>query len=1856
MKKTAMNYKKNHNHRILFFFTFLCFLFLNFQLKAQTSIAQWTFEADTISSSTSNSPILTAGSLSTADIGALTTNSSFTAYHSNASSVWTIPTTYGSLSKQSLLVDHWSNNDYFQFKLSTLAFSGISITWDQRGSNTGPQNFKLQYSVDGQNFSDVPNSITNYTYSVANETWGDNIALTSASRRTANLSSLTNLNNRDSVFFRITQVAGTVSIIGGAIGSTGTSNVDNFTVTGFSLNYYWNGASSTTPGTTGVTAYGGDGNWGTTGAWVTPTNPGTAANWTDNVNAIFGGTGDNVVLDANRTALSCQFNVDGYALSTNAVGPINLVSSISLANNSNLTLNPNFNLGTPSSGRMGIGSVIGSGSSSINLQTARSVIPIATRVDLTSGAQINVPTNIFSAGIAGDSSLVGYCASAATDVIINGNITNNSFSTTLIGTSSDVSSNITINGKITGTAGLQFSAGLSGGKGIVLLKAKNNYLGKTYFNAASTNATIKMGIDSALPFTTKVKMGLTSSNGGIWDLNGYNQFISSLTNGTGGGYITNNGLNDATLTVSGSDNPGDFGLAINDGSKKISIVRAGTGTLALTNANNGYSGSTTISGGVLSISNDRNIGAVPASATAGILNLNGGKLSLLGSFNINSNRGIALGGTYDTIDIAQGQTSTFAGILAGAGNITKSGLGNLTLNGTNTYSGTTTIAGGSLTFTKDANFGVVPSSFTSGMITLNGGKLIDNAVNSYDTIHANRGINLVANTSDTIEVNSTNLVYAGKITGSGNLVKTGNGVLILSGANDFTGSITINSGAIQLNSINTLTANNNVIINNSGSQLSVNAKQSLNDITINSGGELYVANNLDTLTVSGTCRNNTGTINANGSVLKFTSLENNSGTINANFLPGSFSTINISGSLNMNNGTINISNSDTLNIKPNASFNMSTGTFNVSNLATLTIDTAVIATLTGGTIYIADGGIFNEKCALPQGSTYTIDNNGTVIVGPSNTTQYFPGNGVTISNIDSLIINNSTSKGGVLLNKNISNLTTLLKINSGCTFDAQTYTLAGPASLFLSGTSSNLRLAKNDVTLPELTGAYNTSTGNGGTIVFYGTGTQTLRAGAGRSPGYDYYNFTSDTIYNHTVIFPANDSIGIKGSFNPGIKTTTYSVGSGNTFTYKGTSAQIIRDFPYYSLVLAGSGTKTVDSVNFYTVSNGVSVIDSLKIGAGFALTLNMYGNSGVPATSKARNITLKSSATKTARIYFAPGATTNIGYGSGSTSTNYTTGPYGFILERYVPAKKAWRLMANPLKDTTFQFGATSGVYYKPLSSSISSCWQEGQVTNGNSPASFTSGLGTIITNGTSQLNGFDQGPNSSSSIKYYDSSLNTWSAISSTNSKITDHPGYLLYVRGDRNIAATSGSTPNNTVLRSKGVIARGKQTAKFTFINNGTDARYRLVGNPYPSAVNFHSTTKTAGVNDKYYLWDPELGGANGVGAYVSFIWNGNSYDKSPSNSSLPTNGTIESGAAFFVQFNNAIDSIIFYETDKVASSSSTAFGRSNDQSKKMILNLNGVNADGTVYPADGVLLSFAANNNNDVDENDMKKMNNFSENLGIAKGSDLLSIERRNEIENHDTIYLKTTSLKQKTYQLECIPQNLTSNLECYIEDKYTNINTPLSLTDTSKYSFTINTDPGSYSADRFKIIFKPSSTLPVKIVSFSATKKSSNIELNWKVENEINIKQYVIEHSENGYKFETINSLAPKGNHLSIENYQVVDATPSPLNNYYRIKAINIDGSIVYSEIVCLLEKNTINELSVYPNPVKNGVINILLNDKIQGKATIHILNAAGQLIYSDFIKASSSKQIKINHLPTGAYQLIVKDESGKTWVDKIIKY
>jgi autotransporter-associated beta strand protein len=135
------------------------------------------------------------------------------------------------------------------------------------------------------------------------------------------------------------------------------------------------------------------------------------------------------------------------------------------------------------------------------------------------------------------------------------------------------------------------------------------------------------------------------------------------------------------------------------------LVKSGSSTLTLAGANT-YKGVTTISGGTLSIGADNNLGAAPAPARPGQLVINGGTLAVTASIVLSPNRGIALGPTSGsgggTIDVTSGKTLTYSGILAdngGTGALTKTDAGILLLNDANqanTYSGGTTVSGGTL--------------------------------------------------------------------------------------------------------------------------------------------------------------------------------------------------------------------------------------------------------------------------------------------------------------------------------------------------------------------------------------------------------------------------------------------------------------------------------------------------------------------------------------------------------------------------------------------------------------------------------------------------------------------------------------------------------------------------------------------------------------------------------------------------------------------------------------------------------------------------------------------------------------------------------------------------------------------------------------------------------------------------------------------------------------------------------------------------------------------------------------------------------------------------------------------------------
>ncbi|MCH7413947.1 chitobiase/beta-hexosaminidase C-terminal domain-containing protein [Belliella sp. R4-6] len=108
--------------------------------------------------------------------------------------------------------------NYWQFTLNTIGFENLAISLKQRSSNTGPRDFQLQYSLDGNTWINVNSgTITvgnNFTSGVLN-----NLSLPSA------------LNNSPLIYIRSLLVSD-VSVNGGTIANTGTSAIDEIFITG----------------------------------------------------------------------------------------------------------------------------------------------------------------------------------------------------------------------------------------------------------------------------------------------------------------------------------------------------------------------------------------------------------------------------------------------------------------------------------------------------------------------------------------------------------------------------------------------------------------------------------------------------------------------------------------------------------------------------------------------------------------------------------------------------------------------------------------------------------------------------------------------------------------------------------------------------------------------------------------------------------------------------------------------------------------------------------------------------------------------------------------------------------------------------------------------------------------------------------------------------------------------------------------------------------------------------------------------------------------------------------------------------------------------------------------------------------------------------------------------------------------------------------------------------------------------------------------------------------------------------------------------------------------------------------------
>ncbi|MGH2566037.1 MAG: hypothetical protein ACRDE5_16080, partial [Ginsengibacter sp.] len=362
--------------------------------------------------------------------------------------------------------------------------------------------------------------------------------------------------------------------------------------------------------------------------------------------------------------------------------------------------------------------------------------------------------------------------------------------------------------------------------------------------------------------------------------------------------------------------------------------------------------------------------------------------------------------------------------------------------------------------------------------------------------------------------------------------------------------------------------------------------------------------------------------------------------------------------------------------------------------------------------------------------------------------------------------------------------------------------------------------------------------------------------------------------------------------------------------------------------------------------------------------------------------------------------------------------------------------------------------------------------------------------------------------SIKTYNSPTALWVGVPNTNAtgiKATD--GYMVFIRGDRTVSTISAS-PTKTVLRTKGDLYTGDQTPIPVAAN-----LFASIGNPYPSAIDMRNITKT-GARDFFYLWDPALAGSYGYGAYQTFSNDGSgNYVITPGDGSYGASGTISnyiaSGQAFFVQGDAGGGSLTFKEAAKTTGGgvASVAAGLPTPQLRA---NLYGVTTDSSTYMADGVLINYDDSYSNNVDDMDAIKLTNTSENLAIKTAGKLLVIERRHTITSQDTVFLNLTGVRTQKYRFELMTDQLYHpGLTGFLEDNYLHTRTPLGIDGNTDVDFTVTSAAGSYVPDRFRIVFTPPFALPLTFTSVKAYQQGTHINVEWNVDNELNMKQYEV---------------------------------------------------------------------------------------------------------------------------------------------------
>jgi len=177
-------------------------------------------------------------------------------------------------------------------------------------------------------------------------------------------------------------------------------------------------------------------------------------------------------------------------------------------------------------------------------------------------------------------------------------------------------------------------------------------------------------------------------------------------------------------------------------------------------------------------------------------------------------------------------------------------------------------------------------------------------------------------------------------------------------------------------------------------------------------------------------------------------------------------------------------------------------------------------------------------------------------------------------------------------------------------------------------------------------------------------------------------------------------------------------------------------------------------------------------------------------------------------------------------------------------------------------------------------------------------------------------------------------------------------------------------------------------------------------------------------------------------------------------------------------------------------------------------------------------------------------------------------------------------------------------------------------------------------------------LPVVLTSFTAEILEGNVLLNWATASEINNDYFIVQRSKDGIIIEDILRVNGSGNSFIVSQYSAIDYQPFDGISYYRLKQIDIDGTIDYSDFVSLNFKKT-GDIKISPNPFNTSTTITIPEISNLVECEIRVYNVLGEEVIRKSIKELVTT-LEADKLLSGIYLCLITSNQEIIHADRIL--